>query len=975
MKRACFAVAIIAILPFLAACGGSGGGSGKPIDPPKPLYTVGGTVSGLEADHRLILQNNSENPITRRVNGQFSFATALADGGAYNVAVLLKPLRQACTVANGSGTVKSANVTDILVTCTDKTGGVTLSGEIAVPQGVVTDGSVNDPKDKYKSNEDPWAPQELPNPISVGGYVNRRFAGSIGRSWRDGNTDDFYKVRLKKDDVITLAIGELDTRSNRLDLWLWDNEGNYVDTSEGYGPYKVLFAPSDGTYIVNVYASSGASNYILMIGADMTAAEIAAADMGILSTQHEMVPDQIIVRFKDDVKTAASTSGTVTQYTADMGMTAIAGSPEREMLFSIDDLKVQSFADETDCAFQKSNECLIVNNPEKARLRNTFLAINELRNRPDILSADPNYIVRSYNTTPPVNDPYYGHQWNLPMINAPEAWNEIEGGSEVIVAVVDSGVLMGHPDLNGRLTNTGYNFVSDNGMGPNPNDPGDNEPGTGRSSFHGTHVAGIIAAGTNNNIGVAGVTGTMNIKIMPVRVIGAGGTGTIYNMLQGIRYAAGLSNDSGTILEKEKRADIINLSLGSSACPDSDQRLINDILKEGIIVIAAAGNENTSIPSYPASYDGVISVSAVTKNKTRACYSNYGSRIAVAAPGGNSQRCGAGVVKEDSIYSAGGDDSTNTVVFEYNYKAGTSMAAPHVSGVAALMKAVYPGMSPDEFDALLAVGRITDDIGAAGKDEYYGYGLINAKKAIEAAQNLAAGGSITGIGVNPRTINLGVYGSQATITVSKIGTGVISFNDIRSSVNAGWLTVTRNPVVGGESVDYSVNVNRSSSSLHADGVYTAIVTFTDPVSGATASAGITVQVHSAAISYDVGYHYVVLFKVKNDNTIDENAVDQYEVKTTDGYYYYVFYNVPPGRYMIAAGTDRNNDYSIEDWGEVFGAYPTVDQIDVIDVTNKDISDLNFTTNLRYPLRYPQAETTSSSDDNPVAEPPAIKRLR
>ena len=994
LKRVCVAAVLMAILPLLIACGGSGGGSGST---PGWLsrYTVGGTVTGLEG--ALILQNNNGNNIALYENGTFVFQNALAAGAAYNVTISYKPMRQQCTVTNGSGTIKSENITNIRVTCDGYDGGVTLSGKIAVPQGVVLDSSVNDWNERYANNETFVSAQILPNPISVGGYVNWVGGGHPqGRLYSYGNPDDFYQVQLKKDDVITLAIGEWDTARNDLDLYLYDKDRKPVSYSAGDGTYEFVTAPSDGTYFVVVsfyygppYYYRGASNYILTIGADMAAAAAAFADHGVLSSQHETVPDQVIVRFKDNVKTSSSTFQTFTQYADDMGLTAVAGSPEREMLFSIDDLKYQAYSSKIYDVQQKSYEREIAGDTEKARPWTTLHAIKELRKRPDILSADPNYVVHTYATPP--DDPYYGYQWNLPMISLPEAWDESRSSQnqEVIVAVVDSGVLLKHPDLENRLT-AGYNFVKANGVGPNPNDPGDKEPGTSWSSFHGTHVAGIIAAQTDNKIGVAGVTEKWNTKIMPVRVIGAGGKGNTYDVMQGVRYAAGLDNDYG--VRPAKPVDIINLSLGGGGFSSTEQLMYDKIREKDILVIAAAGNENTSIPSYPANYDGVISVSAVNINGKKASYSNYGTydrikdkyTIDVAAPGGDSGDFN-GDGNPDYILSTGGDDSSGSVIYRYTLMAGTSMAAPHVSGVAALMKAVYPELSFEDFKKLLETGEITNDI---GDPAYYGYGLINAFKAVAAAKNLRADGSINGLNVSPRSVYFDFFSSdnktqQATIKVSQIGAEKIS---VTPGKNAEWLTVERSSVDEFGIGDYIIRVDPSNPALQKAGVYTDKITFTSS-SGKVVSVNVTVQIRSGNnVTYDAGYHYVMLIKIKDDNSVED--IDQYGVKASGGFYYYAFSNVPPGRYLIIAGSDRNFDGYIGDGGEALGAYPTVGQMVEID-TDKDRIDrdnLNFTTNLISSVSNSNMafggmiaidKTAIKSPAPVVNEPPAsaIKRLR
>ena len=916
----------------MTACGG-----GVEVNLAPSTYTVEGTVSGLNG--RLVLQNNNESYIAIYENGRFAFTTALANGKAYNITVPLKPLRQSCAVSNASGTIRSANVTNIQVICTNKTGGVTLSGKIAVPQGVVIDGTVNDWKEKYEQPNDTWGTaQVLPNPITVGGYVNRPGAGTSGRlnnrlttQGIDGNPYDFYIVELKKDDGITLTIGASDTVRNSLDLWLFDvNSDKDGDSSPNYGNYAMLRAPYDGTYYVVVRAYRGASNYILAIGADMAVAEaIAATDGRILSTQHEIVPDQVVVRFKDNVKAASSTDQTLGQYAENMGLTAISGAPEREMLFAIDDVKLQSYSqNDTDAALEPIEQKISLG-PEKARLLNTLRTINELRKHEDILSAEPNYIVHA-SAIP--NDEHYKLQWHYPLIQLPEAWEITKGSDNVIVAVVDTGVLMDHPDLRNRLTNTGYSFVSGEtgGIGSNPNDPGGGVSGVA-SSFHGTHVAGTIAAETNNGIGAAGVT--WETKIMPVRVLGKNGSGTSSDVIQGIRYAAGLANDSKTV--PTKAADIINLSLGGSGSCSSYQGVINEVRAKGIIIIAAAGNDKTSNPSFPAACDGVISVSAVNIDGTKASYSNYGSHIIVAAPGGDSGDIN-GDGNQDYILSTGGDDSTGAVVYKYSFKAGTSMAAPHVAGIVALMKAVYSDLSPAILDEMLASLEITDDTSDSDKIQYSKYGLINAFKAVTEASRINDGGEIPGrLDVNPRTVNFGAFNSQTSVVVSQVGTG--EFLNIEPSVNVDWLTVEPDSEAGYGLGKYILSVKRDM--LLLEGTYMATVTFT--ASGSSVSVRVTVQVRGTTdINYDAGYHYVMLISSNEDDDIEIA-----EATAIDQYYSYSFQNIPQGSYIIIAGSDRNNDGWLGDGGEALGAYPTVDQVVEIDASG-NMNQLDFQTNLR-----------------------------
>jgi subtilisin family serine protease len=301
------------------------------------------------------------------------------------------------------------------------------------------------------------------------------------------------------------------------------------------------------------------------------------------------------------------------------------------------------------------------------------------------------------------------------------AWDITTGDPNTIVSVVDTGVLLNHPDLSGQLI-AGYDFISDpnrsldgDGIDSDPNDPGDLSKNRTSSSFHGTHVAGTIGAASNNATGVAGVA--WDVSIMPIRVLGLAG-GTSWDIQQGVLYSARLPNDSTTL--PPVRADIINLSLGGGGGSPTEQAVYTQARNEGVIIIAAAGNDNTPVPSYPASYNGVVSVSAVDLNKNKAPYSNFGSTVDVAAPGGDTSVDLNGDTYADGVLSPLADDSGSGLIFNYVFYQGTSMAAPHVAGVAALMKSVSPALSPADFDMFLASGGLTEDLGASGRDDIFG---------------------------------------------------------------------------------------------------------------------------------------------------------------------------------------------------------------------------------------------------------------
>lgn len=296
---------------------------------------------------------------------------------------------------------------------------------------------------------------------------------------------------------------------------------------------------------------------------------------------------------------------------------------------------------------------------------------------------EPNYIYNAYGVP---NDPDYSKQWNLRSINIEQAWTE-NRGEGITVAVIDTGVSR-VPDLEKTTFVQGYDFVGDR------QDASDDVG-------HGTHVAGTIAQSTNNGYGVAGIA--YNAKIMPIKVLAANGGGTIADIAEGIKFAA----DHG--------ADVINMSLGGGGASHLMQEAIDYAHSKNVVLIAAAGNANQNSASYPARYPKVIGVAATDSTGIKAPYSNFGAGIDIAAPGGSE----SGGILQETI-----DPDSGKAIFA-DYK-GTSMAAPHVAGVAALIKAAGVN-DPSE---VLKVLKQSAQTVKEDPFNHYGAGYLNAGEAV-----------------------------------------------------------------------------------------------------------------------------------------------------------------------------------------------------------------------------------------------------
>ena len=828
-----------------------------------------------------------------------------------------------------------------------------ISGTIAINASTATDSDVNDPNTPYSANDSLATAQTIGNPAVVGGFASAVGTGISGdRFASSGDLNDYFNVTLAAGQSITLAIAN-HTSSNPtavdLDLMLYNSGGTLIQSSLGTGASESITVSTAGSYRIRVNAYAGISNYVLTIGA--SAASTSADDStGDLHSEGEFVPGDVIVRFKDNILPAGAEHDSLEARAAAVGLTALAGGTDRPILFNLGSgsQRTQALSALGVTAARQSAYSATAADATQREKIETLLAIKALRARADVVSADPNYI-RGHFATP--NDLHYSKQWHYSLINLPQAWDITTGRTDVIVAVVDTGVYLAHEDLAANLI-AGYDFISDitrandgNGIDNNPDDPGDMAM-NGASSWHGTHVSGTVAAMSNNTTGVAGASWAT--KIMPIRVLGKGG-GTSYDIIQGIRYAARLSNDSGGL--PPQRADVINLSLGGGGYSASEQNEYTAVRNAGTIIIAAAGNSNTSVLSYPASYSGVVSVSAVDFVKNRAPYSNYGSAIDVAAPGGDTSvdRNGDGYV--DGIMSTWVFGYVPVRSSSYGIMQGTSMAAPHVAGVAALMvavrKAAASTLTPAQFDSFLASGAITNDLGTPGRDDIYGYGLIDAFKAVQAVSSAPP----TALVVGPTSLGFGTSGTSLTITASKSGSGALSVTSVTD--NAGWLTVTPTSVDGSGIGTYTASVNRASL---PDGVYSASITFTTSPAG-TVTVPVTMQVGAGAgTSGNAGVHYVLLL---NPTTLSN--VKQVQVSASGGQYSYQFTGVAPGSYLVLAGSDMDNDYFICDAGEACGGYPTTSPMSTVTVSSGNLTGINFATGFSTSL----GTSASGAETNPV----------
>ena len=351
------------------------------------------------------------------------------------------------------------------------------------------------------------------------------------------------------------------------------------------------------------------------------------------------------------------------------------------------------------------------------------------------------------------NDPRFGEQWDLSAPTVPAAgstlvganllpaWDVTTGTSDVVVAVIDTGITA-HADLAGQVL-PGYDMITDTQIAndgsardADPSDPGDwitsTENASGffagcgvsNSSWHGTHVAGTIAAASNNSVGVAGIA--PGAKVLPVRVLGKCG-GYTSDIVDGMRWAGGLAVTGAPT--NPNPAAVLNLSLGGSgACSTTQQSAINDLTAVGTTVVVAAGNSNVDATNaQPGNCSGVITVAATGSTGSRAYYSNYGTLVELAAPGGDSKLTPGPIL---STMNAGTTTPAGDTYVGYQ---GTSMATPHVAGVAALVKSVSPGLTPSSVLSTLQNSAAAFPAGSTCTTTTCGRGMLDASAAVTSA--------------------------------------------------------------------------------------------------------------------------------------------------------------------------------------------------------------------------------------------------
>lgn len=510
--------------------------------------------------------------------------------------------------------------------------------------------------------------------------------------------------------------------------------------------------------------------------------------------------------------------------------------------------------------------------PDVSR-RRSRAALARARSHPAVSAAQPNFR-RAPLGVP--NDPAYGEQWDLPLCRFPEAWEVVQGDPTRAVAVLDTGIRYEHPDLAGRLLQ-GYDFVHEiwnagDGDGPD-DDATDVFVSTGT---HGSHVAGTIAAGFDNGTGIAGAV--PKGWILPVRVLGVLG-GTDFDVAQGLYYVAGAENEAGHGPPVE--VDVVNMSLGGTL----DSPILHDAVRaayeQGILIVAAAGNTGKETAFYPAFYPEVVAVGATNLLDERADYSTTGDHVLLAAPGGD--------MEEDLDGDGEPDGVLSTVVRPLQgptleRKAGTSMAAPHVSAAAYLLKSAVPSLTAAQITAYLAASA--HDLGPPGRDPETGYGRLDVKAALDLALGQGAG-SPDPFAISPVRLS----GTGGRFAVVNRGGGSLQVLSVASDVP--WIV----PKVSSGSAPLDLEIEAHPEILAA-GTYESTLTVVTDAGTLELPVRLIVDGNEPLLVDEAKVVAVDVVDgvVRAQMTIDETSAQGFD-----------FEGIPEGTYVIYAVTDLDRD--------------------------------------------------------------------
>jgi len=845
-------------------------------------------------------------------------------------------------------------ILDLLITVTDIKDTYTINGTLYSNRYAVIDGDVqNTLAYTYTENNSAESAQTILNPTDVVGHIGDNVVDIVlvedgfcvgvdengdclTQTLENFDTEDWFKITSAPNLAITLQNEGLiyedlpdnpgsfyccETDSMDIDLLLYNEDGTLADyeyTSNSTDTRYTIALPSTGTFYAVVKANEGHAKYVLTFGSNVSGASSYSSPANNYAknrfiSYQPFGPDyeynqadavNIDVFLDDSVNTKFNEIN-------DSGFVGL-----RRFNLSIDDEYFRLFGS----SYLDSE----TSNPDQVEYIKHWKVLQYYRNLYPKLNLEFDLKAKALNFT---KDPAWNYQWNLQQIGLETALTAIgQETKNVAVAVLDSG----SPSTDSTAYTTsaflpgGFDFVPFGNSGDGDDYDADPTDSTAASDSHGTHVGTTISAlNDGNNINGFG------IGVVPVRVLGADGTGFVSDITQGLLYAGGLPNGSGLTYAESTPIKVINMSLGStgSTCSGGYQGAINDLYERNISIVSSSGNSGTQVYGSPASCNNVISVAATEATGNRANYSTFNDLVDIAAPGGDLGADANADGYSDGVLAFGSNE-------DLAFFQGTSMASPHVAGAIGILYALVPELLSTQVDALIIDGHLTDDIGEEGKDNEFGYGLLNINKAVTRIID-EEGLDFTYGSISPGTINLGKQLNSYDIDITKVGDGELSVSSLENDIPSA-ITISQIDVDDSGFGKYRLNLDRS---LLPDGLYSTRtkVTFSNEnVQTSTA----TLQIGDDRERPYVEYVSTYLWQIDEDAGVRRLYFGA-DGEMTDGTITFNANDIPDGLYTYWFFSKLDN--FIIDVGELVAIYPGSGSSETY--INLDGGDLDISVNL------------------------------
>jgi subtilisin family serine protease len=848
-------------------------------------------------------------------------------------------------------------ILDLLITVTDIKDTYTVNGTLYSNRYAVIDGDVqNTLAYTYTENNSAESAQTILNPTDVVGHIGDNVVDIVlvedgfcigvdengdclTQTLENFDTEDWFKFTSAPNLAITLQNEGLiyedlpdnpgsfyccETDSMDIDLLLYNEDGTLADftyTSNSTATRQTIALPNSGIFYAVVKANEGHAKYVLTFGSNVTGASSFSSPKDNFAknrfiSYQPFGPDYEYNQ-ADAVKIDIYPDDSVKAKFNEINDRGFVGL--RRFNFSIDN--------EYKKLFGSSYLDLETFNPDQAEYIKHWKVLQYYRNLYPRLNLEFDTKASAMNFT---KDPAWNYQWNLQQIGLETALTAIgQETKDVAVAVLDSG----SPSTDSTAYTTaaflpgGYDFVpfgnSSDGDDYDP-DPTD---ATAASDSHGTHVGTTIAAlNDGNNINGFG------IGVVPVRVLGGDGTGFVSDIIQGLLYAGGLPNASGVTYSETIPIKVINMSLGStgSSCAGGYQGAINDLYERNISIVSSSGNSGTEVYGSPSSCNNVISVAATEATGNRAYYSTFNDLVDIAAPGGDLGADANADGYSDGVLAFGSNE-------DLAFFQGTSMASPHVAGAIGILYALVPELLSTQVDALIIDGHLTDDIGEEGRDNEFGYGLLNINKAVTRIID-EEGLDFTYGSISPGSINLGKQLDAYDIDVTKVGDGELSVSSVENDIPSA-ITISEIDVDDNGFGKYRLNLDRS---LLPDGLYSTRtkVTFSNEnVQTSTA----TLQIGDDRERPYVQYVSTYLWQIDEGAGVRTLYFGD-DGEMTDGTITFNAPDIPDGQYQYWFFSKLDN--FIIDVGELVAIYPGSGSSETyINLDGEDV-DINVTLEVR-----------------------------